>query len=251
MDLNLKDKKVVVTGSSKGIGLVIAQAFLQEGAQVVINGRDQNSLESALNKMSGKVFSKIADVSKPEEADELIEFALSKMQGIDILVCNVGSGRSVQAGEETHKSFVDSINTNLFSSTNVIEAARDGLSKSNGTIICISSICGQEALGAPATYSAAKAALNSYIKNVTMPFAKKGIRINAVAPGNINFKGSVWEEKLNQNKSGVEEMLKQKVALQRFGKPEEIANTVLFLASDKASFITGEIVVVDGGQVNS
>ncbi len=110
---------------------------------------------------------------------------------------------------------------------------------------------GLEVLGAPITYSVAKAALNSYVKSISKPLAKQGIRINAVAPGNIFFEGSVWEKKLDKNPDYVRKMLEEQVALHRFGRPEEIADFVTFLTSSRCTFATGEIFVIDGGQLRS
>ena len=120
---------------------------------------------------------------------------------------------------------------------------------SSWIIICISSICGCEVIpNAPITYSVAKAALNSYVKGISRPLAENNININAIAPGNLIFEGSVWEEKLKNDKIGVLEMLKKEVILNRFGTPEEISNFVIFLLSSFSSFSTGKTFIVDGGQ---
>jgi 3-oxoacyl-[acyl-carrier protein] reductase len=116
-------------------------------------------------------------------------------------------------------------------------------------IVCISSICGLAALGAPVTYSAAKAALNATVRGLARPLAADGIRINAVAPGNILFEGGIWASKLAGSKSAVDDMLAREVAMRRLGKPEEIADLVAFLGSPRAAFITGTVMVADGGQL--
>ena len=139
---------------------------------------------------------------------------------------------------------------NLNSTVNLITESLPSLKKTSGSIVCISSIAGIEITDAPIPYSIAKSALNSYVKNSSKPLAKFGIRINAIAPGNILFKGSVWEKKLQKNKTRVLDMISKKVAMNRFGTPEEIANLTAFVASHLASFVTGNILVADGGQIH-
>jgi NAD(P)-dependent dehydrogenase (short-subunit alcohol dehydrogenase family) len=118
--------------------------------------------------------------------------------------------------------------------------------------VCISSVCGQELVpGAPLTYSAAKAALNAYIRGIARPLGKDGVRINAIAPGNILFEGSVWQRKMNEDAVALEQMLVRDVALAKLGTPNDVANLALWLASPMASFCTGSIFVADGGQVRS
>jgi 3-oxoacyl-[acyl-carrier protein] reductase len=145
------------------------------------------------------------------------------------------------------------MNVNLFASTNMIEAARPVMRRGGGdrAIVCVSSICGLAALGAPVTYSAAKAALNATVRGLARPLALEGIRINAVAPGNILFEGGTWSRKLAENKSGVDDMLVREVALRRLGTPEEIADIVAFLASPRTAFVTGTVIVADGGQLRA
>jgi 3-oxoacyl-[acyl-carrier protein] reductase len=172
---------------------------------------------------------------------------------IDILVCNAGSGASVAPGKETAAEWRRILDVNLFAATNMIEAARPIMSRGSGdrAIVCVSSICGLAALGAPVTYSAAKAALNATVRGLARPLAPEGIRINAVAPGNVLFEGGTWARRIADNKAAVDEMLSREVALRRMGKPEEIADLVAFLASPRAAFITGTVVVADGGQLRS
>ena len=138
---------------------------------------------------------------------------------------------------------------NFFSTTNIVEAARPYLKDSSGTIVCISSICGTNIVnGAPITYSVAKAALNHYVQAISIPLAKDKVRINAIAAGNILFKGSSWEDKLKKDESGVLDMIKQNVPLNKFGDIADVANLTLYLSSPVSKFVTGSIFHVDGGQ---
>lgn len=254
MELSLQGKSVLVTGSSRGIGRAIGEAFLAEGSQVAFNGRNLSDLERVVASNSdGKATAICGDVSKPEQASEVIKQTLEAFDKLDILICNVGNGRSVPPGAETHAEWLRVFEQNLWSTTNIVEASKEALAQTRGgAIVCISSICGQEVIdGAPITYSVAKAALNAYVRGIARPLGKAGIRINAVAPGNIIFDGSIWQRKLVKDSISVEQMLHRDVALAKLGTPTDVANLALWLASPAASFCTGSIFVADGGQVHS
>jgi NAD(P)-dependent dehydrogenase (short-subunit alcohol dehydrogenase family) len=253
LQLSLQGKSVLVTGSSRGIGRAIAEAFLAEGSLVSFNGRNTSDLQNVVSTLSDEnAIAVSGDVSQPEQARAVVERVLAVFGKLDVLVCNVGSGRSVPPGAETHKEWLRVFELNLWSATNMVEASRHALATSGGAIVCISSVCGQEFVpGAPLTYSAAKAALNSYVRGIARPLGKDGVRINAIAPGNILFDGSVWHRKLNEDASAVKKMLARDVALAKLGTPQDIASLALWLASTAASFCTGSIFVADGGQVHS
>lgn len=253
MNLNLENKVVFVTGSSRGIGLSIAKSFLCEGAKVILNGRSKKELDVALNFCdSSNANAIVADLTRASDIDNLIKKIIDLYGQLDILVCNIGSGRSVPPGEESSEEFLRVFEINFLTASNIIQAVRPIMNKKNGSITCISSICGLEVIdGAPLTYSIAKAALNSYVKGIARPLSKEGIRINAIAPGNILFDGSVWDKKNKDFPLEVKKMLSKNVPLGRFGKPEDISNMVLWLSSDCAKFVTGSIFRVDGGQVRS
>ena len=251
MELNLSGKVALITGSSRGIGRAIAEMLYAEGCKVVLNGRNKKDLESAMTEMPGAI-SVLGDVSSPDDTRRILFDVIQSFGKLDILVCNVGSGRSVLPGEETFDEWQRVFAQNLWSTTNCVEASRDALEESQGVIVCISSICGIEALpGVPITYSAAKAALHAYVRGIARPLGKKGVRINAVAPGNILFDGSVWSRKLSEDRSAVQAMLDKDVALERLGLPKEVASLVTYLVSDQSGFATGGIWTLDGGQVQS
>lgn len=250
MKLELDDRVALIVGASRGIGLAIAETFVAENAKVALVARGLDELTSASAKIGGKTSCHTADVTDTAAATRLAAEVAGKWGHIDVLVCNVGSGTSVMPGQETAAEWSRVLSLNLFATTNVIEAARPFMVKGS-VIICISSICGLAALGAPVTYSAAKAALNATVRGLARPLARDGIRINAVAPGNILAADGTWARKLKENPTAVEEMLVREVALQRLGEPQEIADLVAFLASPRASFMTGTIVVADGGQLRA
>jgi len=251
MDLDLAGKRVVVTGSSHGIGLSIVNAFHAEGCHVISNGRNESKLSSSIADKEG-CFGVMGDVTCPLQAHKLISQSVEILGGIDIVVCNVGSGASVPPGTEVFSDWQKSLSINLLSATNVVEAAIPWLKKTKGVVVCISSICGVEVIPrAPITYSVAKAALNAYVRGISIPLAKDGIRINGVAPGNILFEGSVWDRKIKQDVLVVEKMLSESVPLNRLGSPADVANLVLWLSSPMSSFVTGSINITDGGQTHT
>ena len=251
MQLDLSEKVALVTGSSKGIGWAIAQTLHAEGCRVVLNGRNEADLTVATAQLVGSI-GVLGDVTEPAEARQLVAEVLNTFGRLDILVCNVGSGRSVPPGNETADEWQRVFALNLWSTTNTVEAARDALAASKGVIVCVSSICGLEVIhGAPVTYSAAKAALHAYVRGIARPLGQQGVRINAVAPGNILFDGSVWSRKLAEDPSAVQAMLAKEVALGSLGTPDNVASLVAYMASPRCSFASGSVWTLDGGQVHS
>jgi 3-oxoacyl-[acyl-carrier protein] reductase len=254
MNLNLKGKNFLITGSSRGIGKAIAQIFLDEEANVGLVARSSNDLERTANSLKKSTGSKIffwsSDLSVQSSVDRLLGQVLEKWSTIDGLILNVGDGKSfhdpITSTDQWNNVWSTNFNTALYTARAFLES----LKTSSGCIVIISSICGLEALGAPTDYSVAKAALNAFSKNL----AKKvgpNVRVNTVAPGNIYFEGGTWEKKTKENKPKVDAMLENEVPLKRFGTPGEVADAVTFLCSDRASFITGSTLVVDGGQTRS
>ena len=248
MNLDLAGKCALVTGSSKGIGWAIAEILHAEGCRVALNGRNAGDLATVVSGLPGAI-GVAGDVSRPDDARKIVSDVLGAFGSLDILICNVGSGRSVPPGDETADEWKRVFAQNLWSTTNTVEAAQDALALSRGAIVCISSICGLEVIpGAPVTYSAAKAALHAYVRGIARPLGRFGVRINAVAPGNILFDGSVWSRKLAEDPQAVEAMLQRDVPLASLGAPVDIAYLVAYLASQRAGFATGHVWTMDGGQ---
>jgi 3-oxoacyl-[acyl-carrier protein] reductase len=251
MDLQLAGKTALITGSSRGIGLTIATTLQAEGCRIVLNARNEADLTAAVASLPGSV-AVAGDMTDPVAAKDVVNHAVAQVGQLDILVCNVGGGRSVPPGQESAVEWQRVFALNLWSVTNTLEAARGALTLSRGGVVCISSICGLEVVpGAPVTYSAAKAALNAYVRGIARPLGKEGIRINAVAPGNILFEGSVWSRKLAEDTQAVQDMLLGNVALSKLGTPQDVARLVAYLASPVSGFATGSVWTLDGGQVRA
>jgi len=259
MNLNLVGQRILITGSSRGIGRAIAEEFLAEGCRVVITGRHIAGVDAtckALTQAYGEasVMPFVGDLGNEQVCVTLKDKLENQWQGLDHLVCNIGSGRSVAPLQEDRSEWQRMLDINLLNASGCVHTMQDLLVESAqvfdrmASIVFVSSICGVEALGCPVAYASAKAALQAYAKNITRPLAELGVRVNCVSPGNIVFSGSTWEQKLEQDAEGVQDMLNRDVPLKRLGRPEEIASSVVFLASEKASFVTGAHWIIDGGQ---
>jgi 3-oxoacyl-[acyl-carrier protein] reductase len=252
LDLKLENKRVLITGSTRGIGLAIAEHFLGENCNVAITGRNSEILKIVQKKLSSRyperVLGLTCDFKVQERVIELEHAIMMAWGGLDILVVNVGNGISLPDPIPPNENFETVMRVNFDS---VVYTARTFLPlirKTSGNILFISSIAGLEAIGAPVDYSVAKSAVISFAKNLSRKVAIDRVRVNCIAPGNIFFKDGRWEELIKENPEKVEQMLEISVPMKRFGTPEEIADAALYLCSERASFVTGAILTVDGGQ---
>jgi 3-oxoacyl-[acyl-carrier protein] reductase len=256
VNLQLKNRRVLVTGSSRGIGRGIAEAFLAEGAKVAVSGRDRATVTRLLKAWRPRYGVEHAlGCTGDLTADTGIRRALKRIVqawgGLDVLVLNLGSGRSI-SGLAPAVEWQRVLKLNLVAAMETLRLAADLLgSGKQPAVVFVGSIAGLESLGAPMPYGAAKAALRHAMKAAAQQLASKGIRVNMVAPGNIHFSGGTWERKLAESPETTAAMLATQVPLQRFGTIEEVAACVLFLASRQASFITGACLTVDGGQTRA
>ncbi len=252
MELGLTGKRVIVTGASRGIGAAIARQFLQEKAQVQLISRGSEQLyntEDELQKLFGadKVKAQKCDCTDASALAELQRAVKKSWQGVDIVVANIGDGRSVTDPLPDDVQWQNTWNTNFESALLTARTFLPLLQQSKGCLLFISSIAGLEAIGAPVDYSTAKAALFALAKNISKKLAPD-VRVNIIAPGNIFFPGGSWDEKIKQDAARVKTIVESTVPMKRFGSVEEIADSAIFLCSDRASFITGAVLIVDGGQ---
>ena len=252
MDLKLNNKKVLITGASRGIGLAVAESFLQEGAKTYLVSRGSSALyenEKKLQNIYGldNVVACKCDCTNVESLNSLKNEVEDKWNSLDVVIVNVGDGRSVSDALPDDMQWKKTWNSNFESTLQTARTFLPMLERSQGVLLFVSSIAGMEAFGAPTDYSTAKAAIIALAKNMARKLAPS-VRVNVIAPGNVYFKGGSWDEKIQQNKKRVDEIIKSTVPMNRFATPQEIADSAVFLCSDRASFITGATLVIDGGQ---
>lgn len=254
MNLGLNDKVYLISGSSRGIGFGIAQCFLEEGAKVVITAREEDALMEAewvLNEQhSGRVLALCGDLTKPNTIKSHLKRVTKHFGRLDGVVANMGSGREPM-GMQSQEIWESSYDINLKPSMLLAQESAAYMGKEGGSITFISSIAGIEDIQAPVAYSVHKAALVAASKKLSRILAADNIRVNVIAPGNILCPGGIWEKKKNADEQGVLNYIKSAVPLGTFGDPKDIGYLSVFLASQKAKFITGSVIVADGGQTKS
>ena len=256
MNLDLNNKTVVITASVNGIGLATAKSLLKEGANVILNGRNEYRLSDAVKKLeneySGQVFSFLGDMSLETDMKKLVDYIDSTFGKLDILVTNLGSGKPESVNQLEVEEWRKFYNINVLSTVHLLDLLHPFLLKGdNPNVVLISSIVSREVASAPVGYASAKSAIRVLNKYLSELWSQDGIRVNCVLPGNIYFEGGRWQELLNKNKDGVLEYIEKTVSMKRFGQPSEIADTIAFLASVRSSFTTGAEIVIDGGQLRA
>ncbi len=242
--MRLKDKTAIITGGGTGIGLACAQLFAKEGARVVIFGRRQDRLEQAQKKIGSAVLAIQGDITSAADTERLVETAAKQLGKVDILVNNAGIFAPSPLHETEDDVWDQTFNINM---RGVFQLTRKVLpqmiAQGSGSIIHISSILGMIAVPQTAAYNASKGALNQFSKSIAVEYGGQGIRSNAVCPGMIETE---MTKELRSDQALMAEFLKG-YPLGRFGKPEEVAQACLFLASDESAFITGTTLPIDGG----
>lgn len=242
----LENKVALVTGASKGIGRAIAQRFIEEGAKVAFTYLSSvekgQALEAELNALGGEAKGFRSDASSGDQAEKLINDIVEHFGQIDIIVNNAGITRDTLMLRMTEEDFDNVINVNLKSVFNTTKhAQRYMIKQRSGSIINISSIVGIKGNAGQSNYAASKAGIIGFTKSVALELGSRGVRCNAVAPGFIETEMTgVLDEKVVQS-------WRDAIPLKRGGQPEDVANACVFLASDMASYVSGQVIQVDGG----
>jgi len=253
MDLGLRDKVAIVTGSSRGLGKASATALAAEGARVVLNGRTASSLEETAGELRAQgaaVESVVADVGTERGCSDLFERALATFGQVDILVNNaISGGRATITSSDADWS--SAIEGSFWPSLRLTRLAAPGMrERRSGVIVMISSIYGRE-MGGPCSYQVFKSAQLSLSKSLAREFAPDNVRVVTVAPGSISFPGGSWWLRQQSDPEAMARFVAQDMPLGRFGRAEEVGEVVAFVCSERASLITGACIPVDGCQGKS
>lgn len=257
MDLELKDKVAIVTGGSRGLGLASATALAAQGCRVAVCARGEATLmesAAALRAVAGaddRILSVVADVSTAQGVEDVVRRTVAVFGRLDILVNNVGLARGTTIADTADTEWQEALDQTLFPAIRMSRLAVPHMRRhGGGAIVMIASIWGRES-GGRMTYNVVKAAEISLAKSMAQQLARDNIRVNSVAPGSILFPGGSWHMRQQADPDGIADFVMRELPFGRFGRAEEVGEVVAFLASSRASWISGACLPVDGCQGRS
>ena len=257
MELELKDKVAVITGSSRGLGFASARVLVTEGCRVCICARTNDQLAKAkqeLQEVAGQsdmVFAVPADVTTTDGIATVINSSIARFGRLDVLVNNVGQAGGGDIVQTTDEDWREALDFTLYPAIRASRLAVPHMRRAGrGAIIMIASIWGRES-GGRMTYNAVKAAEVSLAKSMARQLAPDGIRVNSVAPGSISFPGGSWYRRQQEDPEGMAKFIEYELPFGRIGQADEVGQVVAFLASERASWVSGACITVDGCQSRS
>ena len=269
MDLGLEGQAVLLAGASRGIGLAAAKAFAAEGSRIALVARDAANLREAAREVretlrlravpggsaaaddGAAVLAVAGDATRAEDAERAVRETIERFGRVDVLVTLVGGSRGDPGIEAKDADWDAVLASNLRAPVTMTRLVAPSMkSRKSGAIIHVASIFGRE-WGGAVSYNAAKAALIAYSKSCARELAPHGIRVNSVAPGSTLFPGGSWDRRRRADPDGIADFVNRELPLGRFGRPEEVAAAIVFLASKPAALVIGACLNVDGGQSRS
>ncbi|MBI1851419.1 MAG: SDR family oxidoreductase [Planctomycetes bacterium] len=258
MDLGLKGKRALVTAASEGLGRAVARGLAAEGAFVAICSRRREALDALARSISGETGKPVAaftaDVSRAEDCARVVIDAAATLGGLDLLVTNAGGPRPGQFVDLSDDDWRAAFDLTLMSVVRLVRAALPHLEESCGRILVMTSTSVKQPIPGLLLSNALRAAVTGLVRTIADELAPKGIRVVAVAPGRIDTDRLRQLDEARAKRTGtiveaVREAEERDIPLGRYGRPEEFADAVVWLASDRASYVTGTTVVVDGGKI--
>jgi 3-oxoacyl-[acyl-carrier protein] reductase len=252
MDLRLAGKVAVVTGGSRGIGRCIALALAAEGCHLAICGRSEDVLHRTANEVAAfgqQVVSIAADLTKREEAKRFVEEAIAEFGGVDLLVANAGGSSGASLLDATPEDWRRTFDLTLFQAVSATRTVVPSMcQRGGGSVVFVASISGRKPVHRRWQYGAAKAAVIHTARCLALELAPANIRVNSVSPGSILVPGGLWEKYRVDEPEQFNRFLRNDAPFGRLGQPEEVADVVAFLLSERASWISGTDIPVDGAQ---
>jgi 3-oxoacyl-[acyl-carrier protein] reductase len=255
MDLGLAGKVALVTGATRGIGRAIVEELANEGCRLMLAARGQAGLDETAGELTARgatVATHAVDVTDAVALERLVAATSATYGGVDILVSNAGASHGLGIEATTEEDWAAAFDLNVMAAARLSRLVTPLMrQRGGGAIVFVASIWGREAGGPRVSYNTTKAGLIAMSKMLARELASDGIRVNTIAPGSILFPGGAWERRQQADPAGMAAFVKAEMPYGRFGRPEEVAAMTVFVASPRASLVTGACINVDGGQSRS